>query len=130
MGRPPQTIPTLLAALVTATCAGSHYQGTKDGLTPYPAVPATELDAAHAPRKLALLIGIDRFDDPAWRRLRYAVRDARELGATLLDPAVGGFDQVIVRSAPEETGTRALREALDELSDRIGDPADTVVVYL
>ena len=119
----------LLLPALLAACAGS-YQGTKDGLTPYPAVPREELDAAHAPRKLALLIGVDRFDDPSWRRLRYAVRDARELGATLLDPAVGGFDRVVVRSSPEETTAAALRAALDELAASIGDPRDTTVVYL
>jgi hypothetical protein len=119
-----------LALALAAGCAGG-YQGVKDGgLTPYPALDQSALDDAHKPRRVALLFGIDRFDDTAWRPLRYAGRDARDLGAVLLDPSIGAFDQVDVRTAPEETSRVEIRQAFDQLADRVGDPRDTVVVYL
>ena len=79
---------------------------------------------------MALLVGIDRFDDPDWRPLRYAGRDARDLGAALLSPQVGGFDDVRVLTDPEETGRDGLLRAIDALSERVAGQQDTVVVYV
>lgn len=123
---------TAALALAIGACA-APYQGEKRGgaeLTPYPAVSQNDLDEAHKPRRIALLVGIDRFDDPQWRPLRYAGRDARDMGAALLAPEVGGFDQVIVLTDPEDTGKRGLLKAFDDLSKRVGGVQDTVFVYL
>lgn len=52
------------------------------------------------------------------------------MGAALLAPEVGGFDQVVVLTDPEDTSRRGLLRAFDELSKRVGGTQDTVFVYL
>jgi uncharacterized caspase-like protein len=84
--------------------------------------------AAVAPRRMALVVGIQRFDDPRWRPLRFAEADAAALGEALADPAVGAFDDVrVLTGAP----TRAeLLAALGSLAEASRDDRDTIVVYL
>lgn len=62
------------------------------GLTP---ATSTEevLHEALAPRRVALLVGVDRYDDPAFEPLRHAAADARALAELLRQPD-GGFDHV------------------------------------
>src|SRR5256885_15627584 len=88
-----------IAALLALGCA-SH-QTAKGGLVALN-VSAPALDRAHEGRRLALVVGIDTFDDPGWRPLRYAAKDATDLAAVLGDPTRGGFE-VSVRTAPQES---------------------------
>ena len=52
------------------------------------------LQQARAPRRVALVIGVDRYNDPTFPALEHAGADARDLSASLLSPVVGGFHEV------------------------------------
>lgn len=114
-----------MAGLAWSGCAGPR--GEKGGLVPV-AVPAERLAQALQPRRLALLVGVQRFADPAWRPLRYPEADAAALAEVLRDPDRGAFDEVEV--VPPDADRAALRAALRRLSERSRDEQDTVVVYL
>ncbi len=111
-------------ALALSACASAT--GEKGRLVPAP-LSREALDQAYAPRRLALLVGVGRFDDGDWKPLRYPRKDAADLAEVLRDPARGAFDQVEVLAADP---TRAeLRAALARLADQNRDERDTVLVY-
>lgn len=116
-----------IAAMAVAACAGAPAAGEKGGLVPL-AVPADRLARALQPRRLALLIGVQRYQDPAWRPLRFPEADAAALAEVLRDPARGAFDEVEV--LPPGAGRAAVRAALRRLAERSRDERDTVVVYV
>ncbi len=114
-----------LAALAGVACASTA--GEKGGLVPLD-VAARSVERAHAPRRLALLVGIGQFDDPEWRPLRYGEKDAADLARVLRDPERGNFGQVEVLAGG---ATRAqITGALERLRAVARDEQDTVVVYL
>lgn len=123
------------AALAACGCAAVPAGGPppgvgadeKGGLVPLE-IPAERLASALAPRRLALLVGVQRFDDPAWRPLRYPEADAGALAEVLRDPARGAFDEVEV--LPRGASRAAVRAALGRLATRSRDERDTVLVYL
>ncbi len=109
----------LPAVLALAACAtGTGVKGrplsafAPEGITDVPA-------ARHA-----LLVGIDRFNDPRFGELQFASADARAL-ATVLDE----FDDVQVLVRPEDTRRASILEALAELEKRVRSPRDTVLIY-
>jgi len=53
------------------------------------------LDASFAPRRVALVVGNNRYDDPAFPPLKWAENDAAQVGAILEDIKYGGFDRVV-----------------------------------
>ncbi|MDF1562710.1 MAG: caspase family protein [Deltaproteobacteria bacterium] len=134
----PQTSPALTlaallgGALLLLSCghAGVREKGGKGAVVHLAGLSPEVVDRQLAPRKVALLVGIDTYSDPFWTPLRYAAKDARDLGAVLSDPARGGFDEVRVLTGPEETSRAALLEAVRSLAALAPRPTDTVVVYL
>ena len=70
------------------------------------------LDGVYAPRRVAVVIGIQDYDDPDLQGLRYASKDARDLGAALQDPALGGFDRVVVISGHDATTAWSIQSAI------------------
>ncbi|GEJ56424.1 caspase family protein [Anaeromyxobacter diazotrophicus] len=118
-----------LAALATACASarGAPADGAKGRLVPLDVAPE-RLDASYAPRRLALLIGIQRFDDGAWATLRYPEKDARDLAEVLRDPGKGAFDAVEVLAAGPSGAD--VRSALARLAAQVRDDRDTVVVYV
>src|SRR4051812_40627327 len=78
-----------LAVSVTACATGD---GAKGRLVPLD-IPKETLDRSYAPKKLALIVGIRRFDESQWNTLRYTEKDADDLAAVLRDPARGAFDK-------------------------------------
>ena len=100
----------------------------KGGLVPL-RLDESALSTAYAPRRIALLVGISEFQDPQWRNLRYAAKDAEDLAAALRDPARGHFDQVRVLTRPEETTRASILAALRRLRQEATRPDDVVVVY-
>ena len=113
----------LALGLGCATAGG----GEKGRLVPLE-VSREKLDREYAPKKVALLVGVQQFDDPEWNTLRYTEKDAEDFGAVLRDPAHGAFDQVeVLKGGP----TRAeLHAAMERLSLAARDDRDTVVVYV
>jgi hypothetical protein len=128
---PARTWPGLPAAVALAVacagCATAAASGEKGGLVPV-AVPPERLAQALQPRRLALLVGVQQYHDPAWRPLRYPEADAAALAEVLRDPARGAFDEVEV--LPAGADRAAVRAALRRLAERSRDEQDTVVVYL
>jgi hypothetical protein len=74
--------------------------------------PEADLDAVYAPRRVALLLGVQDYEDPQLQGLRYAAKDARDLGAVLADPDLGGFDQVHVVEGQYRTTAEAIEQAI------------------
>ena len=76
-------------------------------------------------RRLALVVAVSEYDDPALRELRAPADDATALRDLLQDPDVGGFE---VTSVIDEPAQR-IRLAIEEfLTDR--RPDDVLLVYL
>lgn len=82
-------------------------------------------DAVGAPRKFALLVGIDTFDDERFSSLKWAEADAIAMGQALT-----GFDDVRVLTGPAATLRANIVQVLHELGQRASNPHDTLVVYL
>src|SRR5512138_852549 len=100
-------------ALALGGCAAP--QAEKGGLVPLE-LPARTLTREHAPRRVALVVGIQQFDDARWRELRFPEADARALAGVLGAPDRGAFDEVDVLAA---AATRDdLRAALRRLAER------------
>lgn len=116
---------TALAVAILSGCAATTTE--KGGLVPVD-LPASRVAAALAPRRIALLFGVQEFDDPRWRSLRYPQADAEALAGVLRDPALGRFDEVEV-VAPGATRDE-VRAALRGLAQHDADERDTVVLYL
>ncbi|MBN2362160.1 MAG: caspase family protein [Deltaproteobacteria bacterium] len=110
-----------LAALAACASVGSGEKGA--ALVPFG--PAGITAQASAPRRVALLVGIDRFEDERFPGLRFAAADARAMAG-----ALHGFDQVQVLTAAEQTTRAAILAALADLDRAVRDPRDTVVLYL
>jgi hypothetical protein len=98
----------------------------KGGLVPL-AVPREHTDRALAPRRVALLVGIQGYDDPEWRALRFPGADAAALAAVLRDPERGAFDEVEVLA--DRPTREEVRAALSRLAERSRDERDTVLLY-
>lgn len=86
-------------------------------------------DAAWAPRRVAVVIGIQEYTDPALQGLRFPTKDARDLGAALQSRDVGGFDQVFVITGAAATRRDDLRRALAVATADLGRD-DTFLLYL
>lgn len=88
-----------------------------------------DLDRVYEPRRVAVVIGVDGYDDPALTDLRFAAKDARDLSLVLDDEQLGGFDRVLTITAPEATTRASIEQALDfATSDLQRD--DTFLLYL
>src|SRR5690348_3408263 len=112
----------LIAACVLLSCAAPS-SGEKGGLRAAK-VKADALDAAFEPRRFALTIGVAQFDDPEWRALKYASKDATDVAAALADPSRGHFDQVVSLTAPNDTTKEKILSALDALAQQANRPDD------
>ncbi len=83
---------------------------------PVAVTPSSDVDDALAPRRIALLIGVQDYDDPALQGLRFPEKDAADLGRSLGAPGIGGFDRVFVVSGREATTKEALTRTLGLVS--------------
>jgi hypothetical protein len=119
----------LLAGAVcgaTLLACAAPARSEKGGLVPLD-VPREHTDRALAPHRIALLVGIQGYDDPEWRPLRYPGADAAALAAVLRDPEIGGFDEIEVLA--DRPTREEVRAALSRLADRSRDERDTVLLY-
>jgi len=102
---------------------------TKGGMAPVEGLSAAKVEQALKPKRLALLVGINRFSDERWPTLKHAVSDAQELGELLSDTEKGRFDSVEILAGEEGTTLEQVLAALDDLEHRNVSPSDTVLVY-
>jgi len=86
------------------------------------------LQSATAPRRVALVVGVDAYDDPAFTPLLHAEADAKAIAAVLGAEAVGGFDRVTLLSGPESTRRDVILRALARVSRELL-PDDIFVFY-
>jgi len=86
------------------------------------------LDEAFVPRRVALVVGVDRYDDDTFPSLRYASRDAHEFAEVLEDPMWGGFDDVVVLTGREHTSRTAILATIDEIVSTL-QRNDTFLMY-
>ncbi|MEE2830478.1 MAG: caspase family protein [Myxococcota bacterium] len=119
---------TLLLGCVTPR-AGQVDTGQRDkGFTPSEST-AEALDATFRPRRVAVVVGIGSYDDPAFPELKWARKDAEEVSRILADPGYGGFDRVVRLLRPEEgRRDRILAELISLRNDLRRQ--DTLIVYV
>ncbi|MBI5542577.1 MAG: caspase family protein [Deltaproteobacteria bacterium] len=110
-----------LAVISLAACATTTSKGSL--LAPCAAPGST--DTVARPKRFALLVGIDDFQDKRFGPLKHARSDAQALAAGLRE-----FDEVVLLGSPEQTTRPAILEALDALGRGVKSPRDTVLVYL
>ena len=118
---------------VVMLAALSHFGGcVHRGATPkgFESSPTTSslLGDALEPRRLAIVIGLNEYDDPTYSRLRFATRDAAEVARTLRNDSQGDFDRVVVLTSPEDTSRKAILEELRRLRNDLRRQ-DTLLVY-
>lgn len=111
---------TCAVLLGSAGCAAGSSR-TKSGLLePFSAAGITA--PTGVPRRFALVIGVDAFEDPRLPALRFAESDARAMGEALTD-----YDGVTVLTSPSRAH---ILEALRALERQVTRPEDTVLVYV
>src|SRR5688500_8639898 len=106
-------------ALLAAAWAGAR------GRESAPDGPAG-LDEAFAPRRVAVLIGVDEYDDPALGPLRFAAADAAAMAGVLGDPDQGAFDRIVTLDG--EVSRAEIWQTLTEEGLRLRRD-DTFVVF-
>ncbi len=87
------------------------------------------LDEVYAPRRIAVLIGVDTYQDPALTPLQFAAKDARDLAAVLNHDDYGDFDRVLTITSPDATTREGIIKALRVATADL-QRDDTFVVYL
>ena len=65
------------------------------------------LDEVYRPLRVAVLVGVQDYQDPELNGLRFAEKDAHDLGQVLASEA-GGFDRVIVVDGMEATTAKGI----------------------
>lgn len=115
-----------LLALLALGCASLEPMGRKGLVT----LPSHEEPPERVGRRFALLVGIARFDDDRFPALRFAAKDARDMGAVLSAPERGRFDRAEVIVEPARTTRAALVSAIERLAEQATRPEDVVVVYV
>lgn len=91
--------------------------------------PNAGTETAFAPRRIAVLVGVQDYEDPSLQGLQFPEKDARDLGAVLGSPDVGGFDRVFVLSGREATTRAGLLNAFRVATADL-QRDDTFVLYL
>jgi len=120
--------PAVACALVAlaAACASTG-SGEKGHLVPVD-LPAATTAGSPAPRRVALVVGVQRFDDARWRPLRFAEADARDMAEVLRDPVHGAFDEVrVLVGGPTRL---EVLSAIRDLGALSRDARDTVLLYV
>ena len=65
------------------------------------------------PRRHALIVANDRYQDPKLKQLRAPVKDAEELARVLQDPTIGGFEVDLVMNQPQHLLRRTVNRFFD-----------------
>lgn len=82
-----------------------------------------------AARRVAVLIGVQDYADPALQGLRFSAKDARDVGSVLSDADRGGFDRVTVLTGSTATSRAGLLSALRTATADL-QRDDTFLLYL
>lgn len=116
--------------LGTALCQNAYAQKSENNAGSLTNAEEMELQSMFAaPRRIAIIVGINEFDDSNWSRLKFAVKDANDMASVLNDIRYGGFDRVISLTSHDETDRKSILQAIDGLSRYNYSRDDTIVVY-
>ena len=91
--------------------------------------PGGGLDAVYAPRRVAVVVGVQDYADPALAGLRFPAKDAQDMGRVLEDPDYGGFDRVFVIEGQQSTTAEGIAHAIDVATADL-QRDDTFLLYL
>ena len=86
--------------------------------------------ALSSPRRLAVVVGISKFDDSKWGNLSYPVKDAEDFASVLNDRRYGQFDHVITYTTRQETTRASILGVLEDLQRQNLSQDDTVIFYI
>jgi Caspase domain len=115
---------SLLIGLIVLTHIGHADEGTVGTIS------KEEIEPFFKAKRLALVIGINDFDDSNWQSLRFAGKDADNMASALVNPDLGFFDEVIKRVDPSATNRANVMEALAQLNIANTNSEDTVYIYI
>jgi hypothetical protein len=87
------------------------------------------LDEAYEPIRVAVLVGVEDYADPALQGLQFPAKDARDLAAVLGAETGGAFDRVVVIEGAEATTAEGIQRAIERASSDL-QRDDTFVLYL
>jgi hypothetical protein len=93
-----------------------------DGMVAYP---ASLLAGTESPRRYALVIGINSFQDSHWYDLSFAANDAEQVARALDE-----FDEVKLLTKPGQLNREDILKELDNLIARAQLEKDTILVYI
>lgn len=105
--------------------------GTK-GFRPFKVAKAalTQEKDAYQPRRIALLIGINKYKDPSWHPLRFAMKDAADMARALQHRPNTRFTHLELLTTPQQTTRKAIVAAMKRIKKWNRDPRDTIFVYI
>ena len=108
-------VPALLSLLLVAGCATTRTGAStwrEKGFSESRSTRET-LEASFAARRVALVVGNNHYEDPAFPPLKWAENDAAGFGSILEDPRYGGFDRVVyLLGEGKATRDRVLQEMI------------------
>lgn len=91
-------------------------------------VPVSASGAVFEGRRIAVVIGVQDYADPALQDLQYARKDAMDMANALSSPDFGGFDRVFVVDQQELTTGAALEKTLQMATADLNRD-DTFLLY-
>lgn len=90
---------------------------------------AADLEGAYKAQRVAVLVGVQDYGDPALQGLRFPAKDAHDLAGVLRDPTLGGFDRVVVVEGGAQTTADKLRHVIAVATADL-QRDDTFLLYL
>ncbi len=121
-------IPALM--LTMTGCASDSSSHTKGRLKAVTGITPRQVDEAVRPKKIALVWGINTFEDEFWPALRYAQKDAKDFAQVLRDPSLSGFDEVHLYTEDKDTTTEGIFSILEKFGERALREQDIVLLYV
>ena len=94
-----------------------------------PTTPTGDLDQVYAPRRVALLVGVDEYDDSELQGLSYSAKDANDLARVLGDAEIGNYDEIVVLTDPARTTREGIAQAIEDVGATL-QRDDTFFLYL
>lgn len=89
----------------------------------------SNVDSVYAAKRVALLIGVDQYNDDDLATLSFSGKDANDLATVLRAESGGSFDEVTVLTGPNQTTKAAILHTLNTITASL-QRDDTLLVYL
>lgn len=125
----PRTLPMLLCLLVLECIGCAHpSRPTARGSISPSTLTRNTIDQITRPKRVAMVVGINHYEDATFAPLHYAQTDAMAIAEALKDPKAGAFDRVLLRVTPAETQRQTLLNTLQSALEGLG-PFDTFILY-